>query len=146
MSRPAAESTSTALSARQIWTRARGAALVIALILIGGIALATLRSTESHGVLDPRSADPTGSRAVAELLRDNGVAVTTATSLDEATAATDTSTTLLVTTPDLLTKTQQAALRATMTRSPARTVLVAAPVAPPSPPWPRKSPAPPTPR
>ncbi|GGV92243.1 hypothetical protein GCM10010230_00030 [Streptomyces narbonensis] len=126
MSRPAAESTSTALSARQIWTRARGAALVIALILIGGIALATLRSTESHGALDPRSADPTGSRAVAELLRDNGVAVTTATSLDEATAATDTSTTLLVTTPDLLTKTQQAALRATMTRSPARTVLVGA--------------------
>ncbi|MEU7069737.1 DUF4350 domain-containing protein [Streptomyces narbonensis] len=126
MSRPAAESTSTALSAHQIWTRARGAALVIALILIGGIALATLRSTESHGALDPRSADPTGSRAVAELLRDSGVTVTTATSLDEATAATDTSTTLLVTTPDLLTKTQQVSLRATMTRSPARTVLVGA--------------------
>lgn len=125
MSRPAVESTSTALSARQIWTRARGAALVLALILIGGIALATVRSTESHGALDPRSADPTGSRAVAELLRDRGVTVTTATTLDEATAATDTRATLLVTTPDLLTETQQAALRETMTHS-ARTVLVGA--------------------
>ncbi|MEU3746034.1 MULTISPECIES: DUF4350 domain-containing protein [Streptomyces] len=126
MSRPAAESTSTAPSARQIWTRVRGAALVLALILIGGIALATIRSTESHGALDPRSADPTGSRAVAELLRDSGVTVTTATTLDEATAATDARTTLLVTTPDLLTETQQATLRATMTRSDTRTVLVGA--------------------
>ncbi|MFI6417581.1 DUF4350 domain-containing protein [Streptomyces sp. NPDC050842] len=126
MSRPAVESTSTALSARQIWTRARGAALVLALILIGGIALATVRSTESHGALDPRSADPTGSRAVAELLRDRGVTVTTATTLDEATAATDTRATLLVTTPDLLTETQQAALRETMTHSAARTVLLGA--------------------
>ncbi|MFE7585735.1 DUF4350 domain-containing protein [Streptomyces gardneri] len=126
MSRPAAESTSTALSAHQIWTRARGAALVLALILIGGIALATVRSTESHGALDPRSADPTGSRAVAELLRDSGVTVTTATTLDEATAATDSRTTLLVTTPDLLTETQQSTLRATMTRPDTRTVLIGA--------------------
>ncbi|MFE7550884.1 DUF4350 domain-containing protein [Streptomyces gardneri] len=126
MSRPAAESTSTALSAHQIWTRARGAALVLALILIGGIALATVRSTESHGALDPRSADPTGSRAVAELLRDSGVTVTTATTLDEATAATDSRTTLLVTTPDLLTETQQSTLLATMTRSDTRTVLIGA--------------------
>ncbi|MEU1860665.1 DUF4350 domain-containing protein [Streptomyces gardneri] len=126
MSRPAAESTSTALSAHQIWTRARGAALVLALILIGGIALATVRSTESHGALDPRSADPTGSRAVAELLRDSGVTVTTAATLDEATAATDPRTTLLVTTPDLLTETQQSTLRAAMTRSDTRTVLIGA--------------------
>ncbi|KQX17332.1 hypothetical protein ASC82_03795 [Streptomyces sp. Root431] len=126
MSRPAAESTSTALSARQIWTRARGAALVLALILIGGIALATVRSTETHGALDPRSADPTGSRAVAELLRDLGVTITTVTTLAEARAATDARATLLVTTPDLLTEAQQAALRETMTDSGARTVLLGA--------------------
>ena len=126
MSRPAVETTSTSPSARQIWTRVRGAALVLALILIGGLALATVRSTESHGALDPRSADPTGSRAVAELLRDRGVTVTTATTLEEATAATDPRATLLVTTPDLLTDTQQAALRTTMTNSAARTVLLGA--------------------
>ncbi|MFB7589457.1 DUF4350 domain-containing protein [Streptomyces sp. NPDC056169] len=126
MSRPAVESTSTDLSARQIWTRVRGAALVLALLLIGGLALATVRSTESHGALDPRSADPTGSRAVAELLRGHGVTVTTATTLDEAIAATDPRTTLLVTTPDLLTETQQATLRSTMTTSAARTVLLGA--------------------
>ncbi|MFE2556786.1 DUF4350 domain-containing protein [Streptomyces sp. NPDC059352] len=126
MSRPAVDSTSTALSARQIWTRARGAALVVALILIGGIALATIRSTESHGALDPRSADPTGSRAVAELLKELGVTVTVATTLDEATTAADARTTLLVTTPDLLTHTQQTALRSAMTGSAGRTVLIGA--------------------
>ncbi|MCX5391041.1 DUF4350 domain-containing protein [Streptomyces sp. NBC_00094] len=126
MSRPAVDSTSTALSARQIWTRARGAALVLALILIGGIALATVRSTGSHGALDPRSADPAGSRAVAELLKDRGITVTTATTLDEATAATDARTTLLVTTPDLLTETQLAALQRAMETSAGRTVLLGA--------------------
>ncbi|MEU5215672.1 DUF4350 domain-containing protein [Streptomyces sp. NPDC020807] len=126
MSRPVTAPTSTALSARQVWTRTRGAALVLALLLIGGITVAALNSTKAHGALDPRSADPTGSRAVAELLRGHGITLTVATSLDEATAATDSRATLLVTTPDLLTAPQQAALRATMTKSAGRTVLVGA--------------------
>ncbi|KOG14110.1 MULTISPECIES: DUF4350 domain-containing protein [Streptomyces] len=126
MSRPATASTSTAPSARRVWTRVRGASLVVALVLIGGIALATVRSTDSHGALDPRSADPSGSRAVAELLKDRGVAITLATTLDEATSATRPDSTLLVTTPDLLTETQQATLRSAMARSAGRTVLVGA--------------------
>ncbi|WP_406058792.1 DUF4350 domain-containing protein [Streptomyces sp. NBC_01077] len=126
MSRPATSPTSTAPSARRLWTRARGAALVLALILIGGLVLATVRSSGAHGALDPRSADPNGSRAVAELLKARGITLTVVTTLDEATAATGTDSTLLVTTPDLLTETQQSTLRRAMTDSAGRTVLVGA--------------------
>ncbi|MFD8211057.1 DUF4350 domain-containing protein [Streptomyces sp. NPDC059695] len=126
MSRPVTGTTSTAPTARQVWTRVRGAALVLALVLAGGLALATIRSADSHGALDPRSAEPHGSRAVAELLKARGVTVTLATTLAEATAPADTGTTLLVTTPDLLTDTQQAALRSAMEGSTGRTVLVGA--------------------
>ncbi|MER5311189.1 DUF4350 domain-containing protein [Streptomyces sp. NPDC002773] len=126
MSRPATGTTSIALTPRQLWTRARGAALVLALVIIGGIVLATMRSTGSHGALDPRSADPHGSRAVAELLKARGVTITLATTLDEATAATDTASTLLVTAPDLLTDTQQSTLRRTITGTAGRTVLLGA--------------------
>ncbi|MFF5279973.1 DUF4350 domain-containing protein [Streptomyces sp. NPDC013171] len=126
MSRPVTRTTSTAPSARQVWTRVRGAVLVVALVLTGGLALATVRSTDAHGALDPRSADPHGSRAVAELLKARGVTVTLATTLAEATAATDTDATLLVTTPDLLTDAQQSTLHTAMKASAARTVLVGA--------------------
>ncbi|TXS13564.1 DUF4350 domain-containing protein [Streptomyces sp. adm13(2018)] len=126
MSRTATSTTSTALSARQRWTRARGAALILALVLAGGLALATLRSSDTHGALDPRSADPNGSRAVAELLKARGIDLTVATTLDAATAATGPDATLLVTTPDLLTRSQQATLHRTMADSTGRTVLVGA--------------------
>lgn len=126
MSRPATSPTSTSLTARQIWTRARGALLVLVLILIGGVVLATMRSTEHHGRLDPRSADPYGSRAVAELLKAQGVTVDVTTTLTGATAATGADTTLLVTTPDLLTDDQQSTLYAAMDRSAGRTVLLGA--------------------
>ncbi|WP_432089080.1 DUF4350 domain-containing protein [Streptomyces sp. bgisy095] len=119
-------STSTALSARRIWTRVRGAALVVAVVLIGGLVLATVRSTNAHGALDPRSTDPHGSRAVAELLKERGVALTLATTLDEATAATTPGTTLLVTAPDLLTDAQLSTLRTAAQTSAGRTVLLGA--------------------
>ncbi|WMX46734.1 DUF4350 domain-containing protein [Streptomyces roseicoloratus] len=124
MSRPATTGTSTSLTPRRLWTRARGALLVLALLLIGGLVLATMRSGGHHGRLDPRSADPYGSRAVAELLRAQGVTVDVAETLTEATAATGADTTLLVATPDLLTPEQQATLRGEMTRSAGRTVLL----------------------
>ncbi|MFJ7065296.1 DUF4350 domain-containing protein [Streptomyces sp. NPDC101115] len=124
MSRPATTSTSTSLTPRQIWTRARGALLVLALLLIGGTVLATMRSSGHHGRLDPRSTDPSGSRAVAELLKAEGVTVDVADTLTEATAATGADTTLLVTAPDLLTPEQQATLHGAMTRSTGRTVLL----------------------
>ncbi|MDV9191570.1 DUF4350 domain-containing protein [Streptomyces sp. SR27] len=126
MSRPVTSATSTAATPRRLWTRARGTVLVIALVLIGGLALATVRSSGSHGALDPRSADPHGSRAVAELLKAHGVTITLVTTLDEATAATGTDATLLVTTPDLLTGDQQSTLRGLITDSAGRTVLIGA--------------------
>ncbi|MBT2442842.1 DUF4350 domain-containing protein [Streptomyces sp. ISL-36] len=126
MTLPASSPTSTSLAPRQIWTRARGVLLVLALVLIGGIVLATVRSADAHGRLDPRSADPDGSRAVAEILKAQGVTLRVATTLDEATAAADADTTLLVTTPDLLTARQQSTLRTTMTASGGRTVLLGA--------------------
>ncbi|MFF6869488.1 DUF4350 domain-containing protein [Streptomyces sp. NPDC012450] len=121
-----AGTTSTAPSARRIWTRVRGTALVVALVLIGGLVLATVRSADAHGALDPRSTEPHGSRAVAELLEQRGVTLTLATTLDEATAATNSETTLLVTAPDLLTDAQWSTLRSTMENSARRTVLLGA--------------------
>ncbi|MFF6836982.1 DUF4350 domain-containing protein [Streptomyces sp. NPDC012438] len=118
--------TSTALSAHRIWARVRGAALVVAVVLIGGLVLATVRSTNAHGALDPRSTDPHGSRAVAELLKERGVTLTLATTLDEATAATTSGTTLLVAAPDLLTDTQLSTLRTAAQASAGRTVLLGA--------------------
>ncbi|MCT4355961.1 DUF4350 domain-containing protein [Streptomyces sp. Je 1-79] len=126
MSRPSTSATSTSLAPRQIWTRARGILLVLGLIVIGGVGLATLRSTDHHGHLDPRSADAKGSRAVAEILKAQGVTVRVVTTLDEAATAAEADTTLLVTAPDLLTGRQQSVLHGSMTASGGRTVLVGA--------------------
>ncbi|CAL9463297.1 DUF4350 domain-containing protein [Streptomyces sp. enrichment culture] len=117
--------TSTSPTARQVWTRARGIALALAVLVAGALVLALVRSDTRHGALDPRSADPQGSRAVAELLADRGVDTRTVTTLDEARAAAAPDTTLLVAVPDLLTDRQRALLRSTVTASGGRTVLVA---------------------
>lgn len=119
-----ANSTSTSLTARQLWTRSRGLLLGLAVILVAGIAIAAARSSDQHGRLDPRSADPYGSRAVAELLKARGVTTQVVTTLDEATDAATPGTTLLVTAPDLLTPRQQSQLRTTMRESASRTVLL----------------------
>ncbi|MFD5805379.1 DUF4350 domain-containing protein [Streptomyces sp. NPDC127020] len=117
--------TSASPTARQIWTRGRGVALALVLLLAGAVAIAVVRSGDHHGELDPRSADPSGSRAVAELLADRGVSTRVVTTLDAARAATGPDTTLLVAAPDLLTERQQTRLRAAVTGSGGRTVLVA---------------------
>ncbi|MFH8805184.1 DUF4350 domain-containing protein [Streptomyces sp. NPDC017936] len=118
-------STSASPTARHLWTRTRGIALALALLLAGAVAIATLRSDARHGALDPRSADPYGSRAVAELLADHHVATRVVTTLAEARAATAPDTTLLVATPDLLTERQQTELHTATTHSGGRTVLIA---------------------
>lgn len=118
-------STSTDATPRQIWTRTRGLLLAAVILLVAGITLAATRSGDQHGRLDPRSADRYGSRAVAELLRGQGVSTRVATTLDEATRAAGPDTTLLVTVPDLLTASQQHRLHAATTESGGRTVLLA---------------------
>ncbi|MBO0517022.1 DUF4350 domain-containing protein, partial [Streptomyces beijiangensis] len=125
MTAPAAPATSLSPSARQIWTRGRGLLVALALLLVAGIAFAAIRSGDQHGSLDPRSADRNGSRAVAELLKDRGVSTRVVTTLDETVTAAAPDTTLLVTTPDLLTPHQQKTLRAAIVQAGGRTVLLA---------------------
>ncbi|MEV7238366.1 DUF4350 domain-containing protein [Streptomyces sp. NPDC051020] len=117
--------TSVSPTPRQVWTRTRGLVLALLLLIAAGVVLATAHSGAQHGRLDPRSADQHGSRAVAELLKDRGVSVRVATTLEEATTAVGPDTTLLVTTPDLLTPGQQSELRAATADSAGRTVLLA---------------------
>lgn len=122
----AASTTSASLTPRQIWTRTRALLFALLVLAAAGIALATVRSGDQHGRLDPRSADRYGSRAVAELLKERGVSVHVVTTLDEATAQVGPETTLLVTSPDLLTPHQQNELHAATADSAGRTVLLAA--------------------
>ncbi|WP_037834202.1 DUF4350 domain-containing protein, partial [Streptomyces sp. NRRL S-481] len=118
-------STSASPTARQVWTRARGIALALVVLLAGAITIAVLRSDARHGELDPRSADPGGSRAIAELLADRGVDTRVVTTLDEAATAAGPDTTLLIAVPDLLTRSQQSRLHDAFAGSGGRTVLVA---------------------
>ncbi|GAA0645108.1 DUF4350 domain-containing protein [Streptomyces thermocarboxydovorans] len=118
-------STSASPGARQVWTRTRGIVLALVVLLAAAVAIAVVRSDSQHGELDPRSADPNGSRAVAELLADRGVDTRVVTTLDEAAAAAGPDTTLLVAVPDLLTPRQQTRLRQALAGSGGRTVLVA---------------------
>ncbi|MFF1842529.1 DUF4350 domain-containing protein [Streptomyces sp. NPDC058232] len=121
-----ASPTSASASPRQVWGRTRGLLFALLLLVAAGIVLATARSGDQHGRLDPRSADQHGSRAVAELLKDRGVSIRVATTLHDATAATGPDTTLLVAAPNLLTPHQQNELRAATGDSAGRTVLLAA--------------------
>lgn len=118
--------TSTSLTPRQAWFRVRGLLLALLVLVAAGIALASVRSGDQHGRLDPRSADRQGSRAVAELLKDHGVSVRVTTTLAGATTGLGPDTTLLVTSPDLLAPDQQEELRARTAHSGGRTVLLAA--------------------
>ncbi|MEU3795315.1 DUF4350 domain-containing protein [Streptomyces fructofermentans] len=118
-------STSTSPTARRLWARSRGVLLAAVVLLAAAVAMAVVRSGDRHGNLDPRSADPYGSRAVAELLAEQGVSTRVVTTLDEAADAAGSDTTLLVARPDLLTDRQQTRLRSALRTSGGRTVLVA---------------------
>lgn len=117
--------TSTARTPRQLWTHTRGLLIAAAILLIAAVAIALVRSDAAHGRLDPRSADPGGSRAVAQLLSDRGVSTRVVTTTAEARNAAGPDTTVLVASPDLLTNRQQAQLHAATTDSGGRTVLIA---------------------
>ncbi|MFJ7269879.1 DUF4350 domain-containing protein [Streptomyces sp. NPDC099050] len=112
-------------SPRDLWTRSRGFLLALAVLLAAGLALAALNSGARHGYLDPRSADPSGSRAVAELLADRGTTTRVVTTAAEAADAAGPDTTLLVTDPDRLGETQLRAVRSAIDLSGGRTVLLA---------------------
>ncbi|KUL51680.1 hypothetical protein ADL22_05925 [Streptomyces sp. NRRL F-4489] len=112
-------------TARRVWTRSRGVLLGLLILVLAGVTLAALQSGQQHGRLDPRSADRTGSRALAQLLAAQGVTTRVVTTAEEAAAAAGPDTTLLVTTPDVLTAGQLTALRTATALTPGRTVLLA---------------------
>nr|WP_206323594.1 DUF4350 domain-containing protein [Streptomyces sp. HNM0574] len=98
--------------------------LAAAVLAVTGITLAALRSGTEYAALDPRSAAPGGSRAVAQLLGEHGVHTRTVTSTAEAVAAAGPDTTVLVSDPDALGPRRQRELGRTV-RHGGRTVLVA---------------------
>ncbi|MEU3772605.1 DUF4350 domain-containing protein [Streptomyces sp. NPDC032472] len=107
-----------------LWRRARGFLAALGILLVAAVALAALGSDSRHGRLDPRSADPEGSRAVAELLRARGVDTRVVTTAREAAEAAGPRTTVLVAHPDRLGPAQQRALRSAIDLSGGRTVLL----------------------
>ncbi|WP_327117942.1 DUF4350 domain-containing protein [Streptomyces sp. NBC_01341] len=121
----AVPTTSASRTPGQIWQRTRGVLLAVLVLVVGGVAFAAFQSGGRHGRLDPRSPDPQGSRAVAELLQDHDISVDVATTLAETTAAAGPDTTLMVAGPNVLTAHQQRRLSAATTESGGRTVLVA---------------------
>lgn len=94
--------TSASPDARRIWRAARAPALILALIVAAGIVVALLRGSSEGGALDPRSAEPNGSRALARLLDDQGVRVELVHTAADARQALAGGGTLLVTNPALL--------------------------------------------
>ena len=97
----------------QIWHAVRGPALVVLAILLASVVLAALGGGSRAGLLDPRAVDPSGSRAVAEVLRDQGVdvaLVTTSAGVRDVARAGDT---VLVAFPDLLRPEQARTVRNT---------------------------------
>ncbi|WP_330296662.1 DUF4350 domain-containing protein [Streptomyces sp. NBC_00503] len=122
---PAPATAAAPLTPGVLWTRARGFLIALALLLTAGLALAAMNSGARHGYLDPRSADPFGSRAVAELLKNHGVDTRVVTTADAAADAAGPDTTLLVTDPDRLEDSRLRAIRSAMDLSGGRTVLLA---------------------
>jgi hypothetical protein len=117
--------TTTDPTAAQLWRAARAPVLVGALVLLAGLVLAAVAAGRPSGYLDPRAADPAGSRAVAEVLRDQGVRVDLVRTLADVRATATAGDTLLVTAPDLLVDSQVTAVRAT-----GADLVLAAPAAP----------------
>jgi Domain of unknown function (DUF4350) len=109
----AAPNTTLDPTAAAIWRAARGPVGVLLLVLLAGVALAAVGGGRPQGYLDPRAADPSGSRAVAALLRDQGVTVDLVRTAAAMQASAHAGDTLLVTTPDLLVDAQAAAVRDT---------------------------------
>ncbi|MPY79865.1 MAG: DUF4350 domain-containing protein [Actinophytocola sp.] len=87
--------------ARRVWLAARGPLAILLVIIAVAIVLTLLRGNSEGGRLDPRSADPNGSRALAQLLGDYGVDVEPVHTLAATTGAASDAT-VLVTHPNTL--------------------------------------------
>lgn len=99
-------------STRTLARRLRGPVVAGVVVILGALVVAVISSGGRVGYLDPDAVSSSGSRAVAEILRDQGVEVVRAVGVAEATQAT-TGDTLLLSQPDLLSTVQLRTLAST---------------------------------
>ena len=105
------------------WSRARWVVAVVGVVLLSGLVVAVTTPRAPGGDLEPDGTGQAGARAVAQILRHQGVTVTEVTrSQDAARQADDAATTLVVVKPELLGPRQLDRLRGAR---PGRLVLVA---------------------
>jgi hypothetical protein len=105
-------------TAADLWRRWRGPAVLVALVLLGGIVIALLQPTAViTGYLDPAGTDTTGAHAITDLLSNRGDTVIRAITPSAAQAAAGldqaggpSRVTLVITSPKLLTARQLAGL------------------------------------
>ena len=96
--------TTVSPDARRVWRAARAPVVIALVIVFAAVVLVLARGNGQHGELEPDSADPNGARALATLLRQQGVRIVTARTVDEAGQAltANGAATLLVTAPALV--------------------------------------------
>lgn len=95
-------STPTSPDAKRAWRAARAPIFIAVVILLGAILVLLTRGGTTYGDLDPGSAEPGGSRALADLLTRQGVQVVGARTFADAKAELSPDATLLVTGPALV--------------------------------------------
>jgi hypothetical protein len=106
-------SASTDPGAGQVWQAVKGPLTVLVVVLLAGLVVALAAGGPAGGRLDPRSPAPSGSRALAQILGDQGVQVERVTTSAAMAATTGPDDTLLVVDPDLPAASQVAEVRAT---------------------------------
>jgi hypothetical protein len=108
-----ASTSSTDPGAGQVWRAVKGPLIVLVVVLLAGLVVALATGGPAGGQLDPRSPAPSGSRALAQILGDQGVQVDLVTTSAAMSASTGPDDTLLVVDPDRLAAAQVAVVRAT---------------------------------
>jgi hypothetical protein len=107
------QGTSRAPSARELWGAARLPALIVGAVLAVTVLSALVAGRSHAGFLDPRAVDPEGSRALANLLRGQGVQVDLLRTIGDVGARARSGVTVLVTLPGVLRQQQLATLAQT---------------------------------
>ncbi|MFI0357241.1 DUF4350 domain-containing protein [Actinomadura sp. 9N407] len=95
------------------WRASRGVLLAVLAMVVVAIALAALRPSGSTQDLDPESAGPGGTRALAEIIEQRGSPVQVARRATDAAGPAVAGTVLVITRPDRLTDTDLTLLRGT---------------------------------
>lgn len=102
--------TSVSPDARRIWRGVRLPLAILAIIFAAALVAVLARGDQTFGALEPESYEPGGSRALAQLLKGQGVDVRTVRTFGDARAVA-TGATLLVTSPELVKPERLAELR-----------------------------------